>query len=74
MTLSLQLNIYSNRLKLCDMLYIRKYIFISKFENSVILLKQNKTKNKYTKSSLKLSPLLYEQMHNYVLDTRRLIN
>jgi hypothetical protein len=37
MALSLQLYVYFNPLKLCDMLYIRKTIFISKFENSVIL-------------------------------------
>jgi hypothetical protein len=46
MTLSLQLNVYSNPLKLCDMLYIRKAIFIRKFENSVTLLKQKNTKQK----------------------------
>jgi hypothetical protein len=40
MALSLQLNVYSNPLKLCDMLYIRKAINIRKFENGVILLKQ----------------------------------
>jgi hypothetical protein len=39
MALSFQLDIYSYPLKLCDMLYIRKAIFIRKFENSVILLK-----------------------------------
>jgi hypothetical protein len=44
MALSLQLNVYSNPLKLCDMLNIRKAIFIRKFENSVILLKLNKQK------------------------------
>jgi hypothetical protein len=42
MTLSLQLNVYFNPLQLCDMLYIRKAIFIRKFENNVILFKQNK--------------------------------
>jgi hypothetical protein len=40
MVLSLQLNVYSNPLKLCDMLYIRKAIFIRKFEISMILLNQ----------------------------------
>jgi hypothetical protein len=40
MTLSLQLNVYFNPLKLCDMLYIRKAIFIRKIENNVILLEQ----------------------------------
>jgi hypothetical protein len=40
MALSLQLNVYVNPLKLCDMLYIRKAIFIRKFENNVILIKQ----------------------------------
>jgi hypothetical protein len=43
MTLSLQLNVYSNPLKLCDMLYIWKTIFIRQFGNSVILLKQKNT-------------------------------
>jgi hypothetical protein len=61
MTLSLQLNVYFNPLKLCDMLYIRKTIFIRKFENNVILFKQKKC----TQSSLKFSPLLYGQMHIY---------
>jgi hypothetical protein len=61
MAVSLQLNVYSYPLKLCDTLYIRKAIFIRKFENSVILLKQKKN----TKSSLKVSPLLYGQMHIY---------
>jgi hypothetical protein len=40
MALTFPLNVYSNPLKLCDFLYIRKAIFIRKFENSVILLKQ----------------------------------
>jgi hypothetical protein len=61
MALSFQLDAYSNPLKLRDMLYIRKAIFIRKFENSVIFLKLKK----YTKSSLKFSPLLYGQMHIY---------
>jgi hypothetical protein len=47
--------------KFVDMLYIRKAIFIRKFENCGILLKQKK----YTKSRLKFSPLLYGQMHIY---------
>jgi hypothetical protein len=42
MALSLQLNVFSNPLKLCDMFYIIKAIFIRKFKNSVILLKQKK--------------------------------
>jgi hypothetical protein len=62
MALPLQLNVYSNPLKLCDMLYIIKAIFIRKFEYSVILLKQNK---KDTNSRLKFSPLLSGQMHIY---------
>jgi hypothetical protein len=55
MALSLQLNVYSNPLKLCDMLYIRKGIFIRTFENSEILLKHKKT---YRNSSLKF-PHIY---------------
>jgi hypothetical protein len=46
MALSLQLNVYFNSLKLGDMLYIRKAIFIRKFENSFMLLKQNKNTQK----------------------------
>jgi hypothetical protein len=42
MALTLQLYVYSNLFKLCDMLFIRKAILIRKFENSVILFKQNK--------------------------------
>jgi hypothetical protein len=42
MALSFQLGVYSNALKLRDMLYIRKATFIRKFEKSVILLKQKK--------------------------------
>jgi hypothetical protein len=42
MALSLQLNVNFNPLKLGDMLYSRKAIFIRKFDNSVILLKQKK--------------------------------
>jgi hypothetical protein len=61
MALSLQLNVYSNPLKLCDMLYIIKAIFIRKFKNSVILL----NKKEYTTLSLKFSPWLYGQMHIY---------
>jgi hypothetical protein len=61
MALSFKLDVYSNPLKLRYMLYIRKAIFIRKFENSVILLKQKE----YAKSSLKFSPLLYGQMHIY---------
>jgi hypothetical protein len=65
MALSFQLDVYSNPLMLRDMLYSRKAIFIRKFENSVILLKQKKKQTKNTKSSLKFSPLLYGQMHIY---------
>jgi hypothetical protein len=60
MTLSLQLNVYFNPLKPCDMLYIRKAIFIRKFKNNVILIKQNMHKIKS-----KFSPLLYGHMHIY---------
>jgi hypothetical protein len=45
MTLSLQINVYFNPLKLRDMLYIRKAIFIRKFENNVIFLKQKNAQN-----------------------------
>jgi hypothetical protein len=39
MALSLQLNVYSNPLKLCDMLYIRKAIFIKQFEKQCDFVK-----------------------------------
>jgi glycine/serine hydroxymethyltransferase len=38
--------LFSNPLKLCDMFYIRTAIFIRKFGNSLILLKQKKKINK----------------------------
>jgi hypothetical protein len=71
MTLSLQFNVYFNPLKLCDMLYIRKAVFIRKFENNVILLKQNKMH----KIKSKIFPIVI-RTNAYLLDgacTRRLI-
>jgi hypothetical protein len=71
MALPLQLNVYSNPLKLCDMLYIRKANFIRKFENSVFLLKQKKLH----KIKSKIFPIAI-WTNAYLLDaacTRRLI-
>jgi hypothetical protein len=65
MTLLLQLNVYSNPLKLCDMLYILKAIFIRKFENSVILLKK-----KIHKIKSKIFPHCYMDT---CISTRRLL-
>jgi hypothetical protein len=62
---SLQLNVNFNFLMLRAMLYIKKAIFIGKFENSVILFKQKR----YTKSSLKFSPLLNRRMNIYWIST-----
>jgi hypothetical protein len=49
MTLSLQLNVYFNSLKLGDMLYIKKVFIL----NSVVLLKQKEIH----KSKSKISPI-----------------